>query len=265
MVGIIDLFYAHTGRVMIQKKRAWLPVALMGSVVIQLPIYAGNPRVTGLGEIGSYETAWVDGLLPVQDLTNQVSFFDFQYEGNRFLSSGPYSGILSPGIGLRHAFQDDQVVGAYIFSDYMSTNVHQNYWLLGPGFDYYHGRWYASMNGYIPVNNGKRLMSSVPASETGNTQYEYFSNHDQYDRLLNVYDSMRWGLDVTGGVLFRPDNTWGLKGGMYVYGGNNLETITGGHGEVDYFVRDNLVLRIEERYDSYFGNQTVIGVSVSFG
>lgn len=246
-------------------KMSRLPVALMSIAIVQLPTYAWIPRVTALGEMGSYETAWVDGLFPVQDSTNQVSFLDLQYQGNHFLSSGSYSGLVSPGIGLRHVFQDDKVVGAYIFSDYMTTNAHQYYWLLGPGVDYYHERWFASINAYIPVNNGRRFVSSIPVSDTGDTRYESFAGHAQYDRLFSVYDSMRWGLDATTGVLLGPDNKWGIKGGPYVYAGHHLETITGGRGELDYFVRDNLVLRIEERYDSYFGNQALLGISVSFG
>lgn len=243
----------------------WLSVVL-GSCLVTSSIHAEwAPRVTGLGEVGEYGSLWGDGLFPLKDVANQVVFFDFQAETNRFYSSNFFSGILSPGVGARHAFSNENVLGIYLFSDYMMTNVNQNYWLLSPGMDFYRGPVYVALNGYIPVNNAPRQIGPrLVASDLGMTQYETFVGHSQYDHFIQTFDSMRWGVDLTGGMLFGDKNEWGVKLGAYVYDAANLNTITGGRGEVDYYFNDSVALTLEERYDNVFHNQTLVGIKISF-
>lgn len=223
------------------------------------------PRVTGLGEIGEYGSLWADGLFPIQDTSSQVKFIDFQVEANRFYSDGNYAGIYSPGVGLRKAFSNEKVVGLYLFSDYMRTNVNQNYWLLSPGMDFYHGPLYGAFNAYVPVNNASRQTGTeVAASDAGITQYESLSGHSQYDRLIQNYYTMRWGMDLTGGRLFGDRNEWGIKLGGYLYESQYVNSITGARGEVDYYINDSVVLTFEQRYDNVFYSQTIVGIKVSF-
>lgn len=248
------------------KRLLCFSIALSGCLVTYTVHAVWAPRVTGLGEIGEHGSLWGDGLFPVQDITNQVVFFDFQAEANRFYSGNTtFSGILSPGLGMRHAFSNDNVLGLYVFSDYMKTNAQQNYWFVSPGVDFYHGPWYAALNGYIPVNNAPRAIGSgSAASDLGITQHEVLTGNSQYDYLVQTFATMRWGMDLTGGVLFGERNEWAVKLGAYEYDAQQLNTIRGGRGELDYYFNDNVALILEERYDNVFYNQTLVGVKISF-
>lgn len=60
---------------MMTNNKVSLQCTLISIFLIHSPTFAWVPRITGLGEVGSYETVWVDGLLPLQDIKDQVGFF----------------------------------------------------------------------------------------------------------------------------------------------------------------------------------------------
>lgn len=240
-------------------------MALSGSFATNTVYSYWGPRVTGLGEMGEYGSLWADGLFPLQDMSNQVSFIDLQAQGNRFYSDPNYAGIFSPGAGIRHAFSNDNVLGLYLFSDYMMTNVNQNFWLLSPGMDFYRGPNYASFNAYVSINNTPRQAGTpVTASSTGIDQYVSFAGNSAYDHLIQNFYTMRWGMDLTGGRLFGDKNEWGIKVGGYLYDAQYVNSITGARGGIDYYINDRVVLTFEQRYDNVFYSQSIIGIKVSF-
>lgn len=247
------------------KGLSWLSMALTCYFITQTTHAAFGPRITGLGQIGEYGSLWGDGLFPTQDLSNQVTFFDFQVETNRFYSGNSFSGIVSPGLGIRHAFPNENVFGLYLFSDYMMTNVQQNYWFISPGVDFYHGPGFIAFNSYIPVNNAPRNTgSNTAASDMGITQYQILTGHSQYDNLIETFYTMRWGMDLSGGMLFGDNHEWEGKLGAYLYDSQNVDAIKGMRGEIDYYFNNHVALTIEDRYDNVFHNQTVIGLKINF-
>lgn len=246
------------------KRLSWLSLALSGTLVTCPANATWAPRVTLLGEMGQYGSLWADGLFPVQDISNQVIFFDFQAEANRFYSGDSFSGILSPGFGVRHAFSDDKVFGFYLFSDYLITDPNQDYWLLSPGIDFYRGPLYAALNGYFPVNNAPREAGSpIPASEAGIAEHVTLSGNSYYDHLVESYYTLRWGMDLTGGGLLGSNNEWDVKLGAYYYDSEDVNSIIGGRAELNYYFNDSVALILEDRYDNVFHNQTLVGIKIN--
>src|ERR1700722_19487956 len=127
-----------------------------------------SPRI--LGEVGAsrIEKVNIDAMAPIYGNEDRIWYI------NGIGGYGSNSSWLgSVGTGVRNIFQNNWLIGGYLFADRSKTQCKSDFWVLNPGFELMHHRWDIHVNGYFPIHE-KELKSLHIASSIGNNNYLYF-------------------------------------------------------------------------------------------
>ncbi len=178
-----------------------------------------------------------------------------------YSGSNEYSGNL--GIGQRW-LKGDSIWGAYVFGDYNHSADNQNFWFVSPGVERLGHTWDFSANGYIPVTKTLFNTGTKFADETGDSSQIHFSGHDQYDELVNTFESTGWGADAQVSAHL-PWRKITLSAGGYFFAPENSHEIIGATLGAQIPINNYLSVTLSEAYDSDAHNTLKAGLSLSLG
>lgn len=208
------------------------------------------------GVIGGAES-----LIPVYGSRNNGIFFvdaGGQYDNHdAFLTSA--------GLGLRGILMN-QIVAAYLFSDYTRTNGNGTYFILNPGLEWMSLYWDAHINGYFPTSHRKQTYNRSLASTLGNYNFVRFSGHTQFDQLRTQYGVVGNGIDAEVGYSFPLNNLRSrVYAGGYHYAASHVSSINGVQVGFELPIHRTKTLVFSGGNDNVFKLNGAITIRVYFG
>ncbi len=234
-------------------------VTLFSSRVLANDVFfPTTPGVSLSGYAGNGWDTQADVMTPVFGLPLNFTYIDPQIN---YSSSNEYSGNL--GIGQRW-LKGNSIWGAYVFGDYNHSADNQNFWFVSPGVERLGRTWDFSANGYIPVTKALFNTGTKFADETGDSSQIHFSGHDQYDELVNTFESTGWGADAQIGAHL-PWRNITLSVGGYFFAPENNHEIIGATVGAQIPINKYLSVSLSEAYDSEAHNTLKAGLSISLG
>lgn len=166
-----------------------------------LPFAMGRTRLSAdasnnLGMLNS------DFLLPIYGHQKKFIFTDITAKR---ATDDTY--FIGPGAGYRQK-TNNQIFGAYFFSDYDHTRLDENFWVLNPGIEWMTPQWDAHLNGYFPTQTKQQNGHTDFASNM--SIYDYVDlvdgTHIQNDAILTPYTVIGNGADFAIGYSFEQEN-----------------------------------------------------------
>jgi hypothetical protein len=217
-----------------------------------------TPGVSLSGYAGNGWNTQADAMAPVFGSPLNFTYIDPQIN---YSSSNEYSGNL--GIGQRW-LKGDSIWGAYVFGDYNRSVDNQSFWFVSPGVERLGRTWDFSANGYIPVTKTHFNTGTEFADETCDSSQIHFSGHDQYDELVNTFESTGWGADAQIGAHL-PWRSITLSLGSYFFTLENNHDIIGATVGAQVPINNYLSVSLSEAYDNEAHNTLKAGISISLG
>ena len=203
-----------------------------------------------------------DVLVPVFGYATQFTYVDpqFIYHNN---DGDFYTG--SVGVGERWLTSSAGILGAYVFGDYNRTAQGNEFWFVSPGVEHLGVNFDFSANLYIPVSNQKVNTGTEFADEAGDFNDITFSGHNQYDQLVNGFESTGWGGDAELGYRIPiPLNPKVYLGGYY-FAQDDADSIKGVTFRAEIPVNQYIAVLASEAYDNVEHNTVKAGVTIWFG
>lgn len=223
------------------------------------------PGVSLYGYGGNGWTGMADIMAPVYGQPLNFFYVDPQIyyhnnpDGYTASIGGGERWLVSPDIG---------ILGAYVFGDYNHVNDGNHFWFASPGLERLGSIIDLSANLYIPVSEQKIDNGTEFADQDGNFSQITFSGHNQYDALVNTFDSTGWGGDAQIGVhlpwlpFFR--NSEVFVGGYY-FAPKSADNIGGGSVRLQVPINNYVSALFSEAYDSQYHNTLKGGLTFWLG
>jgi hypothetical protein len=184
---------------------------LLPSVSVLADWFPYIPRISAAGLVSNDQDI-LQGDAMAALFGNQQTILWGDVQGKNSLNSS-WSGDL--GLGYRYVYDCERVLGAYLFADTSrALDGGHHFWDLSPGIESMGQLWDFRINGYFPVSNKNPLVQENFADNFGQYQFVTFSGHNQYDRLLDLYQAVGNGVDGEVGRLIVPGLT-AYVGGYY--------------------------------------------------
>jgi Inverse autotransporter, beta-domain len=217
-----------------------------------------TPGVSLTGYAGNGWTAIGDTLIPA---FGQQSYFTYlNPQINYHSNQDEYTGSL--GVGERW-LQASNIWGAYVFGDYNHSAQNNGFWFVSPGVERLGRVLDFSANGYIPVSKQRIDTGTAFADTTGDFNQVQFSGHNQYDELVNTFESTGWGADAQIGIHLASLHQTKLSVGSYYFNPQDSHSILGGAIRVETPITAYLSLNASEAYDGQTHNTLKIGLSLT--
>lgn len=166
---------------------------------------------------------------------------------------------LSSGIGIRKHIDDDQMIGANIYYDYLEGNFHKSFQRAGFGLEWLGECLDFRINTYFPV--GHQIHSSKIASYT-----DYIGRYKAACRTKQF--SIGSGVDAEVGHLFSCWNTFNVYGaaGPYYYSARQKNNYFGGQARIEVTYQSLVSIQIRTSYDkiNHSRTQGQIQISIPF-
>lgn len=218
------------------------------------------PRITALGMAGDAEVVWGDGMVPFWGNPNEVAYIDAQ--GKTAFES---SWVGSLGIGFRSVYQDESIIGAYVFVDRNISENDNEFWFVSPGIEALSNTWDFRANGYIPTSSKQKSAGTGFASSFGDSEFVVEEGHTESDVLVSQTEEVDWGADAEIGhtVPVVP----GLRAyvGGYHFQVQNSDAINGLAGRLELPFNRYLGLTVRDSYDNQQHNTIEAGVKITLG
>lgn len=217
-------------------------------------------RVIGQIQASDLGVLNLDAMTPVYGNQNHILFLDAlgQYGTNS-------TWLGSIGTGVRNIVQNDWMLGGYVFGDWNKTQYGSDFWVVNPGVEFIHQGWDFHVNAYFPIQE-KELDGLHTASSLGNTNYLYFSGHDEFDKILALYDVIGKGADteIAYSMPFKK-NRIRIFAGSYFYVPSGVSHITGVQGGIEFPMSSAVNLILQNSYDNIFRNTTALTIQFTIG
>lgn len=174
------------------------------------------------------------------------------------------SWVGSVGLGYRHVFNKNLLLGLYGLADYNNIYSHEKIFSVNPGVELLTQNWDVHVNGYFPLNKTKWSTSGW-ADDFGDYQYVKFSGHDEYDHWYTYHAETGIGTDAeVGRTLF---TLWdaifkGYLSGYYFKMDHN-DNLRGGGAKLTIQPKTYLKFSFTDTYDNYANNTFMMGLEVS--
>lgn len=227
-------------------------------LLIQTFAFSGTREIYLSVGGGRSTTAQGEVLMPLHSYSDKVVFLDFQQQVND-LSFHHDSFVSSLGPGIRMEF-NDQVIGACLFGDYVTSSKGKHYWQVAPSFDYYRGPFSAALNFYLPVGKHSHLLKSrqkrsMFISSVG-SGHQLTQTETTITTKKEKIEKLPYGVDLTSTYL-KEGGKWIFEGGAYFFATEKTKPLLGIRGGVGRLITSNLILKVEDQYDKTFGNRLV--------
>lgn len=229
------------------------------------------PQVYVQGYAGDNILGRFDILAPLYHTSDRAFFFYGQgrvsdYDNDDSVEQNqniPWT--LSGGFGYRQMPTTDSILGAFLLVDYNRTTANENFWDISPGIEYLGKNWDFRANGYFPIST-KSWTEEGWADDFGVYDYNKFSNHEQYDQWVSVYNYQQaatGGDAEVGRKLFKINNIL-VKGylGGYYFDTQDNGNITGGSARITIKSSEYLEFSVNDTYDNQYHNTFMVGARV---
>ncbi len=225
------------------------------------------PALPGVSLYGFGGNGWTgigDAMAPVFGQPLNFFYVDpqiYYHNNNEYTVSvgGGERWLVSPEVG---------ILGAYVFGDWNRINDGNHFWFVNPGLERLGSIIDLSANLYIPVNDQQIDNGTKFADQDGNFSEITFSGHNQYDALVNTFDSTGWGGDAQIGIhlpwLPFFQNSEVFLGGYY-FAPKSADNIGGGSVRLQVPITNYFSALFSEAYDSQFHNTLKGGITFWFG
>lgn len=218
------------------------------------------PRISIWGYEGTLGLAKGDALIPLAGNEDNIFYSDIQ---SKYATDD--SAFLGASVGFRHVVSDARILGAYVFLDNSRSEQHDNFWFVSPGIESLGNLWDFHGNVYIPVSKEQQYGGTEFADQLGNYNFVYFTGHDQYDHLFDIYDKVGPGTDAEiGRIIPGLPNLRAYAGGYY-FSIHNANDVTGAEARLEYTVNQHITLEAENSYDNVFRDSAELGVRLTIG
>lgn len=168
------------------------------------------------------------------------------------------------GFGYRKIV-DKKIYGIYSIVHYANTS-NNDFFIENVGLELLSSDWDFNINGYIPMNKGKKLGQEGWAGDTfGLYDYSHATGHDFYDHRLQYFEEAGRGLDVeiAKPIYFLPKAK--IHFGGYHFDTSESGSINGVETKLTYAINKNLSLELEYNYDNIQYNKILAGIKFTFG
>jgi hypothetical protein len=197
----------------------------------------------------------------MQPLLGDANHFVYGDVAGDYATDDTY--VMSPGIGYRGVY-NNQIWGAYAFSDDEKTSAGENFWVLSPGVEWMSPHWDAHVNLYFPTNHSQASSTSF-ASDNGRYNYVAFEagTNNQYDMMMQYYDVIGNGADTEVGYRFAGKDNLSSRvyAGIYYYQPQGTQNIFGGTLGVEQALSQHVSLAVFNSYDEV--NHYAAGISLT--
>jgi hypothetical protein len=232
------------------------------------PWFPYVPRVSGTGWVSNNQDVLQgDAMAALWGNEQNIVWGDLQ--GKNALDSS-WSGDL--GLGYRYVYNCERVLGAYLFADDShALEGGHHFWDLSPGIESMGQLWDFRINGYFPITNKNPLVQEGFADTFNQYQFVVFSGHNQYDRLVDLYQSIGDGVDGEVGRLIIPGLTAYLGGYYFAAGSSssgafiNPPNVKGIFTRAQYEFGPRVALEVNNTYDNVLHDTILGGVRFTLG
>lgn len=218
------------------------------------------PRITASGFGGSDFLGTGDAMVALLGNNQQILWGDAQ---GRFGEEGTWMG--SAGLGYRLVYNDARVLGAYAFMEHDVAPSNNSFWVVSPGIESMGNVWDFRVNGYFPVSSKTQNEGPVFGDQVGINQFEFFTGHQQYDRLFDLIEETGSGVDGEIGRTFAPLHHSRIYLGGYYFSPQNTSSVQGISGRLEIPLRSHFKMEAIDTYDNLAHNTALIGLQISLG
>ena len=221
--------------------------------------FPSSPGISLYGLAGNGWTGIGDLMAPIYGQPLNFTYLDPQIY---YSAPGEYSASL--GIGQRWLASRAGILGAYVFGDYNHSDNGNDFWFVSPGLERLGQTLDFSANLYIPVSTQKIRTGTEFADQAGDFSQITFAGHNQYDMLVNTFDTVGWGGDAEVGMRLPFRNAEFYVGGYY-FSPKNSDSLIGGAVRLQIPINNYLSALVSEAYDDQYHNTIKAGLALSFG
>jgi hypothetical protein len=251
---------------------------LLGGCLALGNVWAGGPEIAmappwtpldaGISLYGMGGNGWTaigDALIPMFGQANGFVFIDPQiYYHSDQNHEGNYSGDI--GAGYRRLVDNNiGILGAYVFGDFNRGNNDKEFWFVSPGIERLGQILDFSANAYIPVSSQRQNTGTEFADQAGDSSQITFEGHNQFDALVNTFDSVGYGGDIQVGVHIPYFRNSEVFVGGYYFSPKDNDNVGGGAVRLQVPVNRYLSVLLSEAYDSEYHNTLKAGLTLWFG
>lgn len=219
-----------------------------------------EPSLNVWGYEGSRGLGEGDALIPVAGNADNAMSVDLQ---TAYATDD--SRLISGGLSYRHIYEDQRILGAYVFADSNRSGQQQTFWFVSPGIESLGNIWDFRLNGYFPVTSQNKFVGFAFADTLGIYNNVQFSGHTQFDSLINISNEVGTGADLEIGHIIPFLNNSRIYLGGYYFKPQNVTSIKGGETRIEYPVNRYINLEAADTYDNTFHNRAEIGVRLTLG
>lgn len=175
--------------------------------------------------------------------------------------------MASAGLGYRHLFHQERILGAYIFLDNNKSPAAHSFCVLSPGVESLGEIWDFRLNSYFPVSSHAKPYGKFCREDDGSI---FVTGHQQYNHLFDLVEAVGKGVDAEIGCKFdRFNNARTYVGGYHFNFDNNMinsvSSVQGISARLEYPLRPHMALQLTETYDNLVHNTFLAGLQFSFG
>ena len=224
----------------------------------------GRAQFSAAGSSGDLGIFGGDVMLPLYNNSNGFVYGDAMGD---YSTDATY--LMSPGVGYRGVV-NNQIFGAYAFTDYEKTSLGEYFWVLSPGVEWISPQWDAHVNLYFPTSKRQEDGGVVFADTLEN--YEYVdlppNTHDQYDMQQQPYAVIGNGVDAEIGYSFAGKDNLKSRvylGSYYYQPPGDTLNILGETLGYQQALTKNLSFSLSNSYDEVNHYAMNVGLTLTFG
>jgi hypothetical protein len=219
-----------------------------------------QPRFNLWGFTGDSTLAEGQFLVPLYG--DQTSALYAAAEGNFVKNDSSW--LAGGGLGYRQVVEE-RIWGGYVLGDYVST-PHNGFTIVNPGLEMLGNVWDVNINGYIPLDNRKKLGAAVWAGDDlGDYRYIRPTGHDYYDHKIQQYEEPARGFDFEVARVIPHFEKAKLHLGAYHFDTSDSGSTNGVETRLTYDVNKFIGVELEDTYDNASHNKFLAGIRFTFG
>lgn len=246
----------------------FLALSILPSLTLAQPTVPPSPyqslplpaRITGWGYLGDEAMINGDGMLPFYGNQNQIFYVDVQAK-----TAFDSDWLGSVGLGGRSVYNDNAILGAYVFVDRNVSLQDNEFWFVSPGIEALGTLFDFRANAYIPTSSKRQYGSTDWADNFGVDDFVTFQGHNQFDIMMTQDEEVGWGADAEVGM-----RVPGLRGtrayvGGYHFNFQDASDINGVAGRIELPVNRYLGFTARDSYDNIQHNTFLVGIKLTIG
>lgn len=219
-----------------------------------------KPRLNVWGFTGKDTLAEGQLLFPLYSIHEDAIFAVL--EGNYVHDDSSW--FIGAGPGYRKVVSD-RIYGSHALVEYLNT-PHNSFTVIDPGFEMLGNVWDINFNGYIPLNNKKKIgQGGFAGDDFGDFSNARPTGHDYYDHFIQEYEQVGRGVDFSVARVIPHLEDAKLRLGAYHFDTSDSGSVTGVTAKASYYLNKYSSLELQNNYDNVNHNQFLAGIKLTLG